>query len=245
MNIDIKNAIKEFNGRTVLEIENFTFEKGNIYALIGLNGSGKTTFLQCSSGLDTFTKGEILYNGKTDINTYRKDISVMTQKPYLFNSSVFENIKLGLKFRKYSDEEIEIRLNKYMNCFEIKALLMKNAKKLSGGEQAKVALLRTAILETEVTFLDEPTASMDIESTLSAERLIETMTSENRTLILVTHDLYQVERIADYVVFLDKGKVIEHGKKHRVFSSPRHNLVKQILKREEEPIKDRSYIYET
>lgn len=235
MNIFIKNAVKEYNGKMVLEIGDLTFEKGNIYALVGLNGSGKSTLLQCASGLDTFTKGEVLYNGKADVSAVRKNISVMTQKPYLFNSSAQENIKLGLKFRKYNNDEVEKKLNKYLPCFDIETLLIKNAKKLSGGEQAKVALLRTAVLETELTFLDEPTASMDIESTLRAERLIESMTSENRTVILVTHDLYQVERVADYVVFLDKGRIIEKGEKHTVFNSPRHNLVKQILDRSGKP----------
>jgi tungstate transport system ATP-binding protein len=231
MNIFINNAVKEYNGKKVLEIGDLTFEKGNIYALVGLNGSGKSTLLQCASGLDTFTKGEVLYNGKADVSAVRKNISVMTQKPYLFNSSVQENIKLGLKFRKYNNDEVEEKLSKYLPSFDIETLLMKNAKKLSGGEQAKVALLRTAVLETEITFLDEPTASMDIESTLKAEGLIESMKSENRTVILVTHDLYQVERVADYVVFLDKGRIIEKGEKHTVFNSPSHNLVKQILDR--------------
>lgn len=229
MNIYIKNAFKEYNGKKVLEIDNLIFEKGKIYALVGLNGSGKSTLLQCASGLIGFTKGEIFYNGTDDISTVRRNISVMTQKPYLFNDSAEENIKLGLKFRKYKNNEIEDKLNKYLPCFDIDNLLKKNAKKLSGGEQAKVALLRTAVLETDVTFLDEPTASMDIESTIKAERLIESMSSENKTVILVTHDLYQVERVANYVIFLDKGKIIEKGEKSSVFSSPRHNLVKQIL----------------
>lgn len=233
MNIYIKNAVKEFNKKKVLEIGDLTFEEGNIYALVGLNGSGKSTLLNCTSGLDTFTNGEVFYNGEADISSARKNISVMTQKPYLFNSSAQENIKLGLKFKKYNNKDLEDQLNKYLPYLDVDTLLMKNAKKLSGGEQAKVALLRTAVLETEITFLDEPTSSMDIESTLKAERLIESMKSENRTVILVTHDLYQVQRVADYVVFLDKGKIIEKGEKHKVFNSPSHNLVKQILARDQ------------
>ena len=90
-------------------------------------------------------------------------------------------------------------------------MLNKNTRELSGGEQAKVSLLRTAILETQMTFLDEPTASMDIESTLRAEKLIKTMAEGKRSVILVTHDLLQAERVADYVIFLDKGRIIEQG----------------------------------
>lgn len=234
MNIDIRKAVKEYNDRVVLEIEDLTFEKGYIYALMGLNGSGKTTLLQCASGLDAFTKGEVLFNGQIGSDIVRKEIAVMTQKPYIFNDTVLENIKLGLRFRKYCSEEVDKRLKKYLQSFDMEDLLLKNARKLSGGEQAKTALLRTAVLETKVTFLDEPTASMDIESTLKAESLIERMAAEERTVILVTHDLYQAERVADYVVFLDKGKIIEKGKKYRVFNSPQHSLVKQILRRDGE-----------
>jgi tungstate transport system ATP-binding protein len=243
VNIQIKNTFKEYNGKCVLEIQELSFEKGYVYALMGLNGSGKTTLLQCASGLETFTKGEIFYNGHSHIAAVRKDITVMPQKPYLFNDSVIENIKLGLKFRKYGKEQIEKILVHYLKCFDIEHLLTKNAKKLSGGEQAKVALLRTAVLETEVTFLDEPTASMDIESTLKAEMLIKNMAAGKRTVIIVTHDLYQAERVADYVIFLDKGKVIEKGDKYKVFNAPKHKLVKQILGRNEENDKNSNFNY--
>jgi len=234
MNILIKNAFKEYDGRRVLEVDQLTFESGKVYALMGLNGSGKSTLLHCTSGLDLFTCGEVFYNGQQFTASDRKNISVMTQKPYLFNCSVLDNIKLGMKFRKYSGVEVERKLQSYLPYFDIEALLYKNAKRLSGGEQAKVALLRTAVIETAFTFLDEPTASMDIESTLMAEKLIKNMTVGNRTVILVTHDLYQAERTADYIIFLDKGKVIEQGYTYEVFNSPKHKLVRQILKRGEE-----------
>jgi tungstate transport system ATP-binding protein len=189
--------------------------------------------LECASGTDTFTKGKVFYDNSTDIELVRKDIAVMLQKPYLFNSSVVDNIIIGLRFRKFSKEAIGERLSSYLKYFDLHGLLNKNSRELSGGEQAKVALIRTAVLETPVAFLDEPTASMDIESTLKAEKLIKDMAIKNRSVILVTHDLFQAERIADYVVFLDKGRIIEQGETHRIFQFPQHKLLKQILKRSE------------
>lgn len=231
MNIKIVDASKEYKGKEVLYLEELNFKEGYIYALMGLNGSGKTTLLQCASGLDTFTKGEVFYEGCTDIESARKDIAVLLQKPYLFNCSVMENIIMGLKFRKFDKEAISERMSRYKSYFDIQELLGKNSRELSGGEQAKVALLRIAILETSMTFLDEPTASMDIENTLRAEELIKAMALKNRSVILVTHDLLQAERTADYIIYLDKGKIIEQGEKHRVLEFPEHKLLKQILKR--------------
>jgi len=231
MNIRVVDVNKEYNGKEVLYIDELNFEEGYVYALLGLNGSGKTTLLQCVSGLDEFTRGSVLYDNCKFNEFIKRDISVTLQSPYLFNSSVFENIIMGLKFRKFDKKVIEKRLSKYLPYFNLDDLLNKNTRELSGGEQAKVSLLRTAILETQMTFLDEPTASMDIESTLRAEKLIRTMAKGKRGVVLVTHDLMQAERVADFVVFLDKGKIIEQGEKHKVLNFPEHELLKQILKR--------------
>lgn len=244
MNIRVRNVSKEYNGKEVLNIDELNFKEGYVIALMGLNGSGKTTLLQCVSGLEAFTRGTVLYDNCNSSQFVKNDISVMLQSPYLFNSTVIENIIIGLKFKKFSNEAIQERLSRYVTCFNIDDLLNKNTRELSGGEQAKVSLLRTAILETQVTFLDEPTASMDIESTLSAEKLIKTMAEGKRSVILVTHDFLQAERVADFVIFLDKGRIIEQGEKNKVLKFPEHKLLRQILKRGDENDKNSNINYE-
>ena len=234
MNIRVMDANKEYNGKEVLYIEELNFKQGYVYALMGLNGSGKTTLLQCTSGLEEFTRGRVLYDNCSYDESIKREISVMQQDSYLFNFSVIENIKLGLKFRKFNKEVVEKRINYYIPYLNIDELLSKNARELSGGEQAKVSLLRSAVLETEITFLDEPTASMDIESTLKAEKLIKAMAGGTRSVVLVTHDLMQAERVADFVIFLDKGRIIEQGETNKVLKFPKHKLLRQILKRSDE-----------
>lgn len=228
MNIIIENAVKDYGSARILDVKKLEFKEG-IYVILGSNGSGKSTLLSCISGLNNLSSGKILYNNNELNNTIRNSISILVQKPYLFRKTSYENIISGLKFKKINKEEIEIKLNKYLHYFDVKPLLNKKSHWLSGGERAKIALLRTAVLETEVTMLDEPTAAMDIESSMNAEKLIKHMATNGRTVIIVTHDVYQAKRIADYVIFMDKGKVIEMGSKDEVLSNPKNTLVKQIL----------------
>jgi len=228
MKVTLENAYKEYNSVRVLDIDELEFMEGNIYVILGSNGSGKSTLINCISGLDSLSGGSILYNGESINAKIRNEISIMVQKPYLFNTTSLNNIISGLKYRKINQDEISKRLEKYLSYIDIDDLKNKKSKWLSGGERAKIALLRTAVLETKLTLLDEPTASMDIESTLKVEKLIKRM-CKSSTVIIITHDVYQASRIADYVIFMDRGKVIEMGLKDKVLKNPENNLVKQLM----------------
>lgn len=159
----------------------------------------------------------------------RNKISILLQKPYLFNKNSYENVISGLKFRKFKNEEINMRVEKYSKYFNIEPLLEKKSHWLSGGEKAKIALLRTAVLETDLIMLDEPTASMDIESSLVAEKLIKDLAKGDRTVIVISHDINSAKRVADYIVYLDKGKVLEMGQANTVLNNPSSSILKKIL----------------
>lgn len=228
MKIEVISALKKYKDEKVLEVGNIKFQEGKIYAILGLNGSGKSTLLNCIAGTCQLTKGEIKYNGKNFISE-KNNISLMMQYPYLFNCSAKENIIMGLKFRELSPKDIQYRFENYAQYFDIGEIINKNGKKLSGGEAAKVAMLRTVIQDTEVAILDEPTASMDIESTIKAEALIKNIMVDKKTIIIVTHDLYQAERIADEVIFMDKGRILEMGEKKRIFNNPTNPKLRLLL----------------
>lgn len=228
MNIEVSNLIKQHGDRVVLNIDNFNFKEPGLYLILGLNGSGKSTFLECISGINRFNAGSIKYGNK-NFNDVKGQISMLLQKPYIFNTSVKKNIIKGLLFKEKKWKETFEKYNSYIKDFSIEELIDKNAKTLSGGEKAKTALLRVAMLETKITLLDEPTASMDLESTLAAEKLIKNMALDGRTVIMITHDLYQAKRIADYVIYMDKGKIIEYGDKIQFFTNPSNEKVKILL----------------
>lgn len=229
MNLFIENLTKSYGDRRVLDIDYLQIESGKIYGILGLNGSGKSTLLECISGLIEYESGKIIY--ENSLRPVKENVSIMTQSSYMFNKSVIENIKTGLEFRKYTKKQIEERISCYLKYFNLEPILYKNAKKLSGGERAKTALLRTAVLETDLVLLDEPTASMDLESTFQAEELIRSMVKNNRTVVVVTHDILQAQRIADFIIFMDNGKIIEKGKKEDIFKNPENKLVRMILNR--------------
>lgn len=228
MIITMENVIRDYGDSRVLDIDKLTIKEG-IYVVLGSNGSGKSTLLSCISGLNSLSGGSILYNGNKLDGLIRDSITILLQKPYLFRKTSYENIISGLKYKKVNNKEVENRLNKYMRYLNTEELLSKKSHWLSGGERAKIALLRTAVLEAEVTMLDEPTAAMDIESSMKAEELIKDMSKDNKTVIVVTHDIYQAKRIADYVIFMDKGKILETGNKDDVFGNPKNKLLKQVL----------------
>ena len=205
---------KTYDGRTVLDFPGMEPEPGKIYAVIGANGSGKSTFAKILSGiLAADTKGKPVTGGT---------IGYMPQKNYAYRMSTKANILLNGKEEK--------RANALMDAIQIRHLENKRADRLSGGETARMALARLMMKRYDLVLLDEPTAAMDMETTLLSEKLILEYVKENGcTLILVTHSLQQARRLADEVWYFHKGKLLETGPKDQVLSNPEKGETKQFL----------------
>ena len=190
---------KKYGDRTVLQV-NRSFEEGKIYVVIGGNGSGKSTFISALGGLIPFT-GEI-----TDV----KNPVCMPQTTYNFDFGVKRNVLL---FVGKKETEKRQKAEKMLQEIGLAPLEKKNARTLSGGEGQKTALLRTLLQKSDVLLLDEPTSSMDVTSTLIAEKLIKDYQQETGcTLFLVTHSVAQAERMNGEILFFDAGQLIESGK---------------------------------
>ena len=205
---------KTFDGRTVLDFPGMEVEPGKIYAIIGANGSGKSTFAKVLAGILTADKRGIYLEGSS--------FGYMPQKNYAFRLSTKANILLN-----GSDVA---RAEFLMDAIQIRHLENKRADRLSGGETARMALVRLMMKKYDLVVLDEPTAAMDMETTLLSEQLIENYVKETGcSLILVTHSLQQARRIADEVWYFHKGKLLETGPRDQVLYEPQQPETRQFL----------------
>jgi len=203
---------KTYEGRTVLNFPGMEVEAGKIYAIIGANGSGKSTFAKILAGT-LAPDGRLRLPG---------GIGFMPQKNYAFRMSLRKNLLLN-----GPDEEMAAEL---MEQLQLTALADKRADKLSGGETARMALARLMMKHYDLVLLDEPTASMDMETTLLSEALIQRYVQKTGcALILVTHSLQQAKRIADEVWYFHKGSLLEAGSSNDVLSHPKQPETGQFL----------------
>ena len=203
---------KTYEGRTVLAFPGMQLQPGKIYAIIGANGSGKSTFAKILAGSLAADRRIKPLEG----------IGYMPQKNYAFRMSLKKNLLLN-----GSDEQKAAEL---IEALQLSPLANKRADKLSGGETARMALARLMMKNYELVLLDEPTAAMDMETTLLAEELIAGYVRETGcALILVTHSLQQARRIADRVWYFHKGRLLEAGDTATVLDSPKQPETRQFL----------------
>ena len=205
---------KVYDGRQVLDFPGLELQPGKIYAVIGANGSGKSTFAKILTG--------ILRADRKGQYTDAESVGYMSQKNYAFRMSTRKNILLN--------GEDTARAEKLMEAIQIRHLENKRADRLSGGETARMALVRLMMKKYDLVVLDEPTAAMDMETTLLSEQLIASYVKETGcSLILVTHSLQQARRIADEVWYFHKGNLLETGPKEQVLYQPVKPETRQFL----------------
>lgn len=205
---------KTYEDRCVLDFPGMELQPGKIYAVIGANGSGKSTFAKILAGIAAADKRGRLAEPAA--------IGYMPQKNYAFRMSTRKNILLNGKDSS--------RAEKLMDAVQLRHLENKRADRLSGGETARMALARLMMKRYDLVILDEPTAAMDMETTLLSEELIlEYVRETGCGVILVTHSLQQARRIADEVLYFHKGKLLESGPREQVLYAPRKGETRQFL----------------
>lgn len=212
---------KSFGTRTVLELPRQEFDFGRIYAVIGANGSGKSTFARILSGMTEADEGKPQIE-RSERTADKLKIGYMPQKSYAFRMSVRQNLLLN--------DGDEARADELLEAVKLTELSGVQAKKLSGGETARMALARILMRDYELLLLDEPTAAMDIETTILAEKLLRDYCERTGCcMILITHSLQQARRMADELLFLHKGKLIERGSTAELLSTPKNPLTQKFI----------------
>ncbi len=233
--IEAKNLDIYYGDFKAIKEAELAFEKNTVTALIGPSGCGKSTFLRSINLMNREVKdcrldGEILYKGKnilkenTDVYEIRKNIGMVFQRPNPFNMSIYENITFALKChgernKSKLDDAVEVALKQAALWDDVKDNLKKSALALSGGQQQRLCIARTLAMKPDVILLDEPTSALDPISTSKIEEMVLTLKDEY-TIIIVTHNMQQVARIADRTAFFHLGEIVEYDRTDVIFSNP-------------------------
>jgi len=235
--IKLENVRKNFKATRVLNNVSFSANYGEVVAIIGASGCGKTTLLKCINGLEKIDTGKISIEGK-DINTrsynlsqLRQDVGIVFQQFNLFpHMTVKENITLApLKVKKMEKNDAEILA---MMLLERVGLLEKMdfyPHQLSGGQAQRVAIARTLAMEPKAILFDEPTSALDAHMTKEVVDVIRGLKSNKRIIIIVTHEINFARQVADRVVFLHNGQVMENDTADNVFNHPRSQVAKSYF----------------
>jgi len=207
----------EFDRERRIDTIDLTLEAASLTVVMGPNGAGKSLLLRLLHGLIVPTSGEVRWGGTPMNDTIRRRQAMVFQRPVLLRRSVAANIDFVLALRGPVDRD---RRDEILSHVGLLDFANQAARLLSGGEQQRLALARALATEPEVLFLDEPTASLDPASVLAIEQIVTRAHQSGTRVIFVTHDIGQARRLADEVLFLHRGRLVEHARADRFFTSP-------------------------
>ncbi|MBF0781141.1 MULTISPECIES: amino acid ABC transporter ATP-binding protein [unclassified Granulicatella] len=237
--IDIKHLNKSFGQREVLSDINFSVRQGEVSCLIGSSGSGKSTLLRCINLLETPSAGEIFYRGENildgqhDILTYRTHLGMVFQQFNLFeNLNVLDNCTIGqIKVLKKDKETAEKLARHFLEEVGMADFAQARVTQLSGGQKQRVAIARALAMEPDVLLFDEPTSALDPEMVGEVLRVMKDLAKRGMTMLVVTHEMDFARDVADHVVFMDKGLIVEEGAPQDIFNNPKEERTRAFLSR--------------
>ncbi|NLY91449.1 MAG: amino acid ABC transporter ATP-binding protein [Firmicutes bacterium] len=236
--IKVENLEKRFGHLEVLKGITNEVREGEVVCVIGPSGSGKSTFLRCLNLLEIPDGGRIYFAGKeitdlkkTDLNQIRAEMGMVFQRFNLFpHKNVLENICLApLKVRKCSREEAEARAYDLLQKVGLKDKALAYPDNLSGGQQQRVAIARALAMQPKVMLFDEPTSALDPEMIKEVLDVMKDLGKEGMTMVVVTHEMGFAREVADRVLFMDDGLIVEENTPEKIFNAPQNERTKAFL----------------
>ena len=240
--IRAENVTKIFSGRgvTVRAVDDVSakVDKGEVVVVIGPSGSGKSTLIRCVNGLEQFNEGHIYIDGvdiadrKTNINKIRAEVGMVFQQFNLFpHKTVLDNLSLAqMKVRKRSRKVADEKSRALLTKVGIAEKEMEYPSRLSGGQQQRVAIARALAMDPKVMLFDEPTSALDPEMVGEVLDVMKQLAREGMTMMVVTHEMGFAREVADRVLFMDMGKIVEVGTPEHFFIAPEEERTKLFLK---------------
>jgi ABC-type polar amino acid transport system, ATPase component len=236
--INIEHLKKSFGSLKVLKDIDFKVHSKEVVCIIGSSGSGKSTLLRCINLLEIPTDGKILFHGKDivndyDINKLRAKIGMVFQQFNLFNNlTVLKNCTigqtrvLGITYKKAEETALH-----YLDKVGMLPFKDMKTRQLSGGQKQRVAIARALCMKPEVLLFDEPTSALDPEMVQEVLEVMQSLTKEGITMVIVTHEMAFAKDVSDRVIFMDKGVIVEENKPEIIFNQPEHERTKAFLNR--------------
>lgn len=236
--IKVNDLGKSFGSTEVLKNINVEIRKQEVVCIIGPSGSGKSTFLRCLNRLEEPTSGEVWINGKNivdkqeNINTIRQNVGMVFQHFNLFpHKTALENITLALlKIKKCTKAEAEQRGMKLLEKVGLSAKANQHSQSLSGGQQQRVAIARALAMEPEIMLFDEPTSALDPEMVGEVLQVMKDLAREGMTMVIVTHEMGFAREVADRILFMDGGSILEEGQPNELFLQAKRERTREFLK---------------
>ena len=235
--LKVTNLKKSYGNLEVLKSIDLQVTEGEVVCLIGPSGSGKSTLLRCLNMLEEVTSGEVVVNDfnltdkKNDINKIRENIGMVFQHFNLFpHLTVLENITLApVDLKKATPQQAKEKALELLERVGLKEKANENPAKLSGGQKQRVAIARALAMNPDIMLFDEPTSALDPEMVGEVLNVIKQLAQEGMTMVIVTHEMGFVREVADRVIFMDNGYIVEEGTPQEIFGNPQNERTKDFL----------------
>ena len=231
--IELKHITKSFDGEPVLKSIDLDIYDNEFITLLGPSGCGKTTLLRLIGGFETPDEGDVLFLGQkiNNVPPYKRSVNTVFQKYALFpHLNVFENVAFPLREKKVPKEEIEAKVMEMLALVALKGFEHRSVTRLSGGQQQRVAIARAVAMHPDVLLFDEPTSALDPELVRGVLDVMRDLAENSgMTMIVVTHEMGFARDVADRIVFMDGGVIVEQGPAEQVIDHPREERTRAFL----------------
>lgn len=235
--LHIKNLSKRYGDTNVLKNINISVKKGEVVVIIGPFGCGKSTLLRCLNGLEEIQEGEVLLDdqvvnpNKKNLSKNREKIGMVFQSYDLFpHLTILQNVTLApIKVKKRNRREVEKEALELLERVGLRSKKDDYPRQLSGGQKQRVAIVRALIMHPEVLLLDEITAALDPEMVREVLDVVLDLAKEGRTMVIVTHEMQFAKAVADRVIFLEGGRIVEEGDPKKLFEKPETDRLQRFL----------------